>query len=46
VPGISSKTRLRHYTNLDRMAGRMRRLLTDFAWDRMDSVFMGRTSGP
>jgi len=43
VPGISSKTRFRHYTNLDRMEARMRQLLTDFAWDRMDTVFMGRS---
>lgn len=37
---ISFKTRFRHYTNLDRMQSRLRRLLTDFAWDRMDRVFL------
>ena len=37
---ISSKTRFRHYTNLTRMAGRLRRLLDDFQWDRMDRVFL------
>lgn len=39
IPGISSKTRFRHYLNLSRMAPRMRQLTKDFAWDRMDRVF-------
>ena len=38
-PGLSAKTRFRHYVNLSRMAGRLQRLLTDFRWDRMDRVF-------
>lgn len=33
------KSRLRHYTNLSRMAGDIDALLRDFAWDRMDRVF-------
>jgi polysaccharide deacetylase family protein (PEP-CTERM system associated) len=33
------KSRLRHYTNLSRMAGDIDRLLHAFAWDRMDRVF-------
>lgn len=37
---ISFRTRFRHYTNLDRMQARVRRLLADFAWDRMDRVFL------
>jgi polysaccharide deacetylase family protein (PEP-CTERM system associated) len=37
--GISWKSRLRHYTNLGRMAGRLERLLADFKWDRMDAVY-------
>lgn len=32
------RSRLRHYTNLDAMAGKLRRLLGDFAWGRMDEV--------
>jgi polysaccharide deacetylase family protein (PEP-CTERM system associated) len=36
--GLSLKSRFRHYTNLDRMEGKLRRLLADFAWDRMDRV--------
>jgi polysaccharide deacetylase family protein (PEP-CTERM system associated) len=37
--GLSAKSRFRHYLNLDRMEGRMRHLMADFAWDRMDRVF-------
>lgn len=44
-PGITLKTRVRHYTGLHRMAGRLRRLLRDFAWDRMDRVFPETTAG-
>jgi polysaccharide deacetylase family protein (PEP-CTERM system associated) len=36
--GLSLKSRFRHYTNLGRMEGKLRRLLADFAWDRMDRV--------
>lgn len=39
--GVSMKTRFRHYVNLGRTAGRLRRLLTDFEWDRVDRVFLG-----
>jgi polysaccharide deacetylase family protein (PEP-CTERM system associated) len=38
-PGLSAKSRFRHYLNLDRMEGRLARLLNDFAWDRIDRVF-------
>jgi polysaccharide deacetylase family protein (PEP-CTERM system associated) len=37
-PGLSLKSRFRHYTNLDRMEGKLARLLGDFTWDRMDRV--------
>lgn len=36
--GLSLKSRFRHYTSLGRMEGKLRRLLGDFAWDRMDRV--------
>ena len=39
IPGISLKTRFRHYLNLHRMEARLERLLADFQWDRMDRVF-------
>ena len=38
--GLKAMTRLRHYTNLDRMESRLVRLLGDFAWDRMDRLFL------
>ncbi|MEP6609187.1 MAG: XrtA system polysaccharide deacetylase [Burkholderiaceae bacterium] len=39
VRGIGLKTRFRHYVNLGRTEHRLRRLLGDFRWDRMDRVF-------
>jgi polysaccharide deacetylase family protein (PEP-CTERM system associated) len=39
-PGLSAKTRFRHYVNLQRMPGRLRQLLNDFEWDRVDRVFL------
>ena len=36
--GLSFKSRFRHYTNLGRMEGKLDRLLSDFAWDRVDRV--------
>lgn len=41
--GISAKTRFRHYVNLGRMPGRLRQLLNDFEWDRVDRVFLSDT---
>jgi polysaccharide deacetylase family protein (PEP-CTERM system associated) len=41
-PGLSAKSRLRHYLNLSRMERRLARLLRDFAWDRMDHVFTAK----
>jgi polysaccharide deacetylase family protein (PEP-CTERM system associated) len=42
VHGIGAKTRFRHYLNLREMERRLRRLLADFHWDRVDRVFLGR----
>ncbi len=42
IPGISAKTRFRHYLNLDRMETRLQRLLADFTWGRMDEIFLDR----
>ena len=39
VAGAGWRSRFRHYTNLHATAGRLDRLLRDFAWDRMDRVF-------
>jgi polysaccharide deacetylase family protein (PEP-CTERM system associated) len=40
--GLGLKTRFRHYVNLHRMEARIRALTRDFAWDRMDRIFLGR----
>ena len=39
IAGCGWKSRVRHYTNLAQMSGKLDRLLRDFAWDRMDRVF-------
>lgn len=38
VPGAPLRSRLRHYTNLDVMAGKLRQLVSDFRWGRMDAL--------
>jgi len=40
VEGIGAKTRFRHYVNIDRVEGRLKQLLDDFRWGRMDQVFL------
>lgn len=40
VIGTTAKTRFRHYINLSRTEGRLRRLMRDFSWGRMDEVFL------
>ena len=40
VPGISARTRFRHYVNLKHTQRRLHRLLVDFRWDRVDHVFL------
>jgi polysaccharide deacetylase family protein (PEP-CTERM system associated) len=44
IPGTSLKARFRHYLNLERMQPRLRRLLHDFAWRRMDRTFLDAAS--
>jgi polysaccharide deacetylase family protein (PEP-CTERM system associated) len=46
VAGARARSRFRHYLNLDRVRGRLARLLTDFDWDRMDRVFVRRQASP
>ena len=38
VGNAPMKSRLRHYTNLDRMADKLRDLVHEFAWGRMDDL--------
>lgn len=38
--GVGAKSRFRHYVNIDRMESRIEALARDFAWDRMDRIFL------
>jgi hypothetical protein len=38
VLGAGLRSRFRHYTNLERMESKIRRLLADFRWERFDRV--------
>jgi polysaccharide deacetylase family protein (PEP-CTERM system associated) len=40
--GLDAKSRFRHYVNIERMEGRLEQLARDFAWDRMDRIFLDR----
>lgn len=44
IEGAGLRSRMRHYVNLRHMEGKLRRLLTDFAWRRMDETFLGHAS--
>ena len=44
--GASMKSRFRHYVNLSAMEGRLRALLRDFAWERMDRLFLENAREP
>lgn len=45
VADASVKSRLRHYTNLRRMTPKLRDLLRDFAWGRMDEIARREAQG-
>ncbi len=38
VANASIKSKLRHYSRLDAMAGKLRRLAGDFQWERLDAI--------
>jgi polysaccharide deacetylase family protein (PEP-CTERM system associated) len=40
IAGLDVKTRFRHYVNLAHTEARLRRLLTDFRWGRMDQAVL------
>lgn len=44
ISGINAKTRFRHYVNLNKTEARVRRLLADFKWARMDKIFLPATA--
>jgi polysaccharide deacetylase family protein (PEP-CTERM system associated) len=39
IKNISLKTQFRHYVNINKMEVKLRKLLVDFRWDRVDRVF-------
>ena len=39
--GMTLKTRFRHYVNLGKTESRLRNLLKDFSWGRVDEIFLG-----
>ena len=39
------RSRLRHYTGLDRMEGKLARLVREFAWGRVDALVPGLAAG-
>ena len=46
IAGINAKTRFRHYVNLARTEGRLKSLLQDFRWGRMDEIFLPGATAP
>ena len=40
ITGASLKSRFRHYLNLNKTERRLRRLMTDFSWSRIDRIFL------
>jgi polysaccharide deacetylase family protein (PEP-CTERM system associated) len=46
VANAGWRSRFRHYHNLSRMQPRLKQLLHDFAWDRMDRVFADLLQAP
>jgi polysaccharide deacetylase family protein (PEP-CTERM system associated) len=38
VANAPLKSKLRHYTQLDAMVGKLKRLMSDFQWDRLDRI--------
>ena len=45
IRGIGLKTRFRHYVNLGRTERRLKRLLADFRWGRLDEVILNKAYG-
>ncbi len=39
INNLNFKTRFRHYLNLNKMENRLRKLITDFNWSRVDEAF-------
>lgn len=43
VPGAPIRSRIRHYSRLSAMEGKLRRLLAEFSWGRVDAVLAGQS---
>jgi polysaccharide deacetylase family protein (PEP-CTERM system associated) len=41
IEGAARRARFRHYLNLDKMESRLKVLLAELPWDRMDRIFCG-----
>ena len=39
-PALNFKTRFRHYVNLSKNEAKLKQLIADFEWDRMDNIFL------
>lgn len=46
VAGLPARSRFRHYINLRAMEGKLRRLLAEFAWSRIDAVHLADGAPP
>ena len=44
IPGVGAKTRFRHYVNIAHTQARLKRLLTDFSWGRVDELFLHKSA--
>lgn len=42
IAGVDAKTRFRHYVNLGRTERKLRRLMVDFSWGRLDEAVLHR----
>lgn len=42
ISGLTVKSKLRHYTNIEKMESKIKNLTNDFAWDRVDNVFLNK----
>jgi polysaccharide deacetylase family protein (PEP-CTERM system associated) len=46
IAGLDARTRFRHYVNIGRTEARLRQLLLDFRWGRMDDIFLAPAALP
>lgn len=44
ISNLSIKARFRHYKNIEKMEEKIKKLVEDFHWDRMDNIFLKKIS--